>query len=347
MAYTLKTTGIATKLLACIAVDEDGTTVKDFVSGNTGTYNASIAAPKTGTATWKGVTRSWFKTDYGADVYAPQGYAWSSAELLPFNGNGASFFTAVNAKTDAGAGVIMYTADNNNGVRVDGTSHLEILAGASVRGAGTTALPTATKFSCGVNQKYNTTGLNFFYGLESGSLATDGSYNEGGYGGDSNLAMFGGGSSQGSHRGQYFIMAVFTDATLLTTAEMQSLHDDWFNTLFEAPITGTFAATLAPIVMAASGSHGVPQKQLLFSAATSNLLKDDNQSLVTATGVGFAWYDSTNVTGLGTVKDVGTFNINSGVASITLTNTLLVGGQTGTLMIKLNTAKAYIEMAIT
>ena len=95
-------------------------------------------------------------------------------------------------------------------------------------------LTTATKMSFGYNQKYNGTGLPLFFGLESGTLLTDGTYNEAGSGSDTDMSMFGGHAGYGSASGEYFMHAVFSAATLLTEADMQALHTDWFGTLFQA-----------------------------------------------------------------------------------------------------------------
>jgi hypothetical protein len=373
MAYTLKTTGIATKLIAAIGVDEDGTTVKDFVTGNTGTYNASIGSPRIGTATWKGVTRSHFKTDIGADAYSPRGWVWSGTPpTVPMNGgNGVAFLALVNAFDDVGVGNVFWTVDSNNsGVRIGTGAKIEAWMGSSSRGFSTTTLTTATKCSFGLKQIYNTNSLPFYYGLESGSLAEDGTYNEGGYSGQGPLQEFGGNTGFESAPGQYFLALWFSHATLPTTAELQALHDDPWGTLFDLPITGDFASTMGAMAMEAAGTHITPitsdvastmgamvmaaqgtvnvaPKQLIFSAGAGTLFRDKNQALVTANNVGYAWYDSTSVTALGTVKDWGTFNITAGVATLTLSGTSLVAGQTGTLLVKLGTAKQYIEMAIT
>jgi hypothetical protein len=248
LAYTLKTTGIATKLIACVAVDEDGTTVKDFVSGNSITHNASIAAPRTGTSAWKGTTRGTFKTDYGADVFSPRGVLWNATQpSIPIGngGNGISFFVAVASLTDSSNQYLwQLSTDVNNCVKFDGTNHPVMRTGATDQGAATTAWSTGTKFSFGLNCKYNTSGNPFYYGLESGSLAADGTFNEGGFGGTGPLNLFGGASGNGSCRGSYHIACFFSDSTLLTLSEFQSLHNDWFGTLFEAPAATQNAAAM-------------------------------------------------------------------------------------------------------
>lgn len=378
MAYTLKTTGIAAKLIACLGVDDDGTTVKDFVSGNSGTYDASIGSPKTGAGSWKGTTISWFKTDQGADQYAPRGWSWSSTISVPMGGggNGVTFLALAHSVNTSGAGVLWLTSDNNQGGRKTASPEkMEVLCGNTPRGTGTTTIPTSTKVAFGFKQIYNTSSLPLYYGLESGSLATDGTYNEGGYASTSNLSMFGGHTGYGSCNGQWYFALWFSHATPPTTAELQALHNDPLGTLFDLPITGTFAATLSPVTVSATGTHitpitgtfsatlspvvmaatgtvNVPVKRLIFSGLT--LLEDETQTPITLSNVGYAWYDSTNVTALGTVKDYGTFNLSSGAGTITLSATSLVSGQTGTLFLKgvtsetiPRTFKAYIEMAIT
>jgi len=239
MAYTLKTSGIATKLIACVAVDEDGVTVKDFVSGNSITHNASIAAPVVGSATWKGVSRGHFKTDYGGDIFTPRGVLWNATQPnLPVGsgGNGISFFVAVAGLVETSNQYLwQISTDANNCLKLDGTNKPLWRAGSTDFPAANTAWAASTKFSYGLNVKYNTAGNSHFYGLESGSLAADGTFTEGGFGSSGPLNLFGGAAGNGSCRGNYHIAAFFSHATLLTLAEMQSLHDDWFGTLFDVP----------------------------------------------------------------------------------------------------------------
>jgi hypothetical protein len=65
MAYTLKNTGIATNLTHCIAVDEGGTTVKDFVTSNSLSwvdYTDAATSSDIGTQAWNGTTRYYART---------------------------------------------------------------------------------------------------------------------------------------------------------------------------------------------------------------------------------------------------------------------------------------------
>lgn len=233
---SLKTTGIATKAIAVIAVDGDDV-LKEFVSGRSVTHNASIASPVTGTATWKGTSRRHFKTDYGGDIFTPRGVLWNATQpSIPTGsgGNGISFFVAVAGLVETSNQFLwQISTDANNCLKLDGTNKPVWRAGSTDFTAATTAWAASTKFSYALTVKYSTAGNQHYYGLESGSLATDGTFDEGGFGSTGPLNLFGGAASNGSCRGNYFCAAWFSHATLLTTAELQSLHDDWFGTLFD------------------------------------------------------------------------------------------------------------------
>lgn len=341
MAYTLKTTGVAAKLIAAIGVDDDGTTVKDFVTGNTGTYHASIAAPRIGTATWKGVTRSHFKTDIGADQFAPRGWLWSGTPPTPplgNLGNGVSFLALVNAFADVGVGNVFWTVDaNNNGVRIGAGAKIEAWLGAGSRGLSTTTLATATKLSFGFKQIYNGTALPFYYGLESGALAEDGTYNEGGFSSQGPFQEFGGKAGFESAPGQYFLALWFSAAALPTTAELQALHLDPWGTLFDVPgaafaVNGGIVATLTP-----NGSIAVTIGTRFVSQA---LVTRNGIGLVNLSGLNWYWTDTFGgaVVASGAVETTD----GSGVIVVAIPGTSLSAGQFGYLVLEAATGERRI-----
>src|SRR5687767_11610183 len=59
MAYTLKSTGLATNLIGCVAVDEDGT-ITEF-KGHSIALGTGVAAT-VADGTWKGTARKYFET---------------------------------------------------------------------------------------------------------------------------------------------------------------------------------------------------------------------------------------------------------------------------------------------
>jgi hypothetical protein len=346
MAYTLKTTGLATKLIACVAVDEDGTTVKDFVNGNTITHNADIANPKTGTATWKGTSRGWFKTDQGAEYYNPRGVTWQTTEVIP--AAGFAFWCAVNSLTDTASAILWgQSGGNDNNYRTNASGQPLMRVGATDQTASTQALAAGTKLSIGMNFKNNASGQAHFHGLESGDLSQINTFAVDDWMTNFNLGEFGGISGQASMRGQYFIACWFSDTDGLTESEFDSLHDDWFNTLFEAPITGTIAAILNNDFLSANGTVGSAPKRAVFSVAAGNELRDSNQALVTQSSVPYAIYKASNLTNLGSVIETGTANISSGAATINIGSASIVLGDTVTVLFDDGTNRATPTLVTT
>lgn len=331
MAYTLKTTGIATKLIACIGVDDDGTTVKDFVTGNTGTHNASIAPPLTGVGSWKGASRSWFKVDASPDQYTPRDWSWTSAVSAPMGGGGNGITSLVLANSiDATTNLIFWlNVGGGSGMRSDATSHMEVLCGASVRGAGTTPIPAATKCAFGFTQKYNTAALPMYFGLESGSLAEDGTYAEGGFASTGNLVEFGGDTGDGSAPGSYYLALYFSATTLPTTAELQALHDDPFGVLFEAPASFDGVGVVTRLRLHATPASGV------FGTVyrITGTLVDPSTGLPRAnlTGIDAAFFDQAQPSLLAApVQTITNLSTNaSGVFTWDLPGSALIAGQTG------------------
>lgn len=331
MAYTLKTTGIATKLISCLGVDEDGATVKDFVTGATGTYNASIATPRTGVGAWKGVVRSWFKTDQGVDQFAPRGWVWGApipSAPMGAAGNGIVSLVFADSMDAASTGIFWLTADNNQGMRRSVTGKLEVMCGNNLRGSGTTTLAAATKLAFGFRQKYNETSP-FYFGLESGTLAEDGTYAEGGFASTSNISEFGGHTGHGSAPGKYYLDLRFSAAILPTTAELQALHLDPFGTLFDAPaaaftVNGSIVATLTPngSIIVSTGTRFV----------TETLVSRAGGAQASLSNLSWYWADTFGgpVVASGAVEITDT----SGVIVVEIAGTALTPGQFGYLALE-------------
>jgi hypothetical protein len=230
MALSLKGSGLATNLVFCLAVDDDDTTIKEFVSAD-GDANKTVESGVTvGTATWKGGTRGYIETttngsfDYKG-VRFPVGHQTS----VDWSSGGHSFFMACAGASDlSGIGVILEGVS----ARASAGGPLQDPFGTH---NGSTNLPTnnSTKFSCGFSHNYGVA-YAMYYGLESGALAADGSGAEAGFGSVQPIAGLGGSTSNGNQPGKYHIVAVFN--RVITLSEFQSLHgdgiDDWRSTLF-------------------------------------------------------------------------------------------------------------------
>lgn len=262
MAYALKSSGIATVLVVCVVVDEDGTTIVDL-KGNTITLDSGVAA-SVATGSWKSVARKYFVTT--AD--GPFGYfgvRWSSTEptVDESDADGMSAWFACHGADNSSFVVTPFievaSAEGlRNGLtRVSSSdAHGRYFPGGGTQAATATNLPTdgTTKFSFGANYE-SASDSEVFYGLESGSLASDGTAgSDGGFGGSArSVFSIGGSSGQGNQPFKPYCVCVFSRK--LTTAEMQSLHDDWFGTLIDAPA----GATEASLVMAQMSPPGWPR----------------------------------------------------------------------------------------
>jgi hypothetical protein len=231
MSYSLKLTGLATDLVMCLAMDEDGSTIREFVSSTVNSNKTVDAGVTTGSATWKGVSRGWFQTLPNGASFDGIRFAVSFRPQVDLgNLSSAACFIAcagISARNGDG-GLVAYSLGKLFGRSESGPESF-----GSPWHVGTTAMPTdgTTKFSAGINHEAFVD-YSAFYGLESGSLAADGSGADGGFGNDNTdiTAVGGSDSNIGNQPGKYFLVAVFDRE--LTLAEYQSLHDDWFGTLF-------------------------------------------------------------------------------------------------------------------
>jgi len=250
MAYTLKASGIATSLVMCVAVDEDGSTIKEFVSPTVDaakTLETGVAA-SIGTSSWKSVSRSYFQTlangtyDFYGITFGATKPAFDSGNTHPFS----VYAVCAGAGTRSGNQDDMIQAGqvSRRILSISATDHQLIFNAANV---GTTTIPSdgTTKFSMG-GSFVNSGNVKLYYGLESGSLAQDGTtQTDAGYGGNGQTILSIGGdrTSGGKTPGKWHLVAMFQAE--LSLSDFQALHTDWVGTLFDAGgggIVGTSAA---------------------------------------------------------------------------------------------------------
>lgn len=271
MAYALKSTGLATDLVVCLLVDEDGTTIVDLC-GNAVTVDAEVSV---GTGSWKGTTRKYLATT-NTNSTTPKRVTWNTPPTVDtVDADGMAVFIAAHGAS-AGTGgntawqtfVSFDSSSEGNGyhlARDTATGGANIKGGGGSGVTGLTAIPTTdTKFSIGANHKANVS-AEVFYGLESGALASDvTASNPGNYGSaGSKVRSIGGVTGGGTQPYKPYLVAVFKRN--LTLAEFQSLHgngtDNWFSVLIEAASSPTRLATpssqlsLPRSALAAASSH--------------------------------------------------------------------------------------------
>ena len=234
MAYTLKASGIATNLIACVVVDEDGTTIADL-TGKAVTLGTGVSAT-VATGSWKGSARKYFGT-LADGTFGFFGVTWNTPPLCDEDdSDGISVWCAFHG-ADSPNTVFACIAASNSDVR--GYGKAAATAKGTYRSGGTVAstttdLPTdgTTKFSFGMAYRSGVSS-EAFYGLESGNLSSEATAGtDGGFGGDRNLHSIGGVSGQGRHPSRIYCFCVFNKQ--LSETEMDSLHDDWFGTLIDA-----------------------------------------------------------------------------------------------------------------
>jgi hypothetical protein len=239
MPLTLKSSGLATDLVVCVAVQSDNT-ITEF-KGNSISLDTGVAA-SVGTDTWKGSSRKYFSTTDGASETTYYGVRFNTTRPQYPTAAGGSVFAAfreIDSDTDLQhclAEIGLEVGDNVRGLWVTTTNasrkaRFDFNSGAACT-IGSTTIPAATKLSIGANYTYNSN-AQIFYGAESGSLATDSTAANPGTFGSIPFDIFGLGGAVGSNTvpADWFIFAVFDRE--LTTVEMQSLHNDWANVLFD------------------------------------------------------------------------------------------------------------------
>jgi hypothetical protein len=258
--YTLLSTGQAADLVALWMVDEDGLTLREWVTGYSSTWNGSNDwtdndaemtvedAVVVGSGTWKGETLNYFETladgsfDFHGILLNATGDGRPTIDIGSGDpGVGVWFASAGHAASSGTAWGYMLqlgaaTQGLKRGTSTSGGLLWEIAAADITADAGTD-LPTngTTKFSAAANYEYNTSqGLapDYGYGLESGSLAADGTYTPQTRGAsDTTISAIGGAAGLGHFAGKYFALAIFNSPRSL--AQMQALHDDFMGELFE------------------------------------------------------------------------------------------------------------------
>ena len=237
----LQTSGLATAAISVIAVDLDGVTVRDFVTGNNITVDSHMVI---GSSSWKGTTGGTFETlKAGSDNFNGYGITYSSP-FPQFNFSGATgsgFFAAAAtiSATQGPSGVPVFTNDvtvGTNGIfglptisTIPLTPQWNVASHADT--AATSALTSGVKTSFGGDFKSGGT-FDYYKALETdGSMTQIGSFTDAGFSGNKNLTNIGKFPSNGWSDITYFIIAFFNRP--LTSTEFNSLHTNFYTTLFQ------------------------------------------------------------------------------------------------------------------
>jgi hypothetical protein len=236
MALTLKTTGIATNCIWCVLVD--GTTIVDLVTANTITLDTGVAA-SVATGSWKSIPSPKYFVTTANGTFNYNGVRWAVTRptVDQTDADGFSVFTALHGASNVSNSATFVEIGSADGLvngvkRVSGADAKCLFQpGGGTQATTTTNVPTdgTTKFSMGFNYE-SASDSEAFYGLESGSLASEATAgSDGGFGGVRTAWGIGGSAGQGNQPQSAYIHCGFNRK--LTLTEMQSLHDDWLSVM--------------------------------------------------------------------------------------------------------------------
>lgn len=375
MAYTLKGTGLAaeatTKVI--LAVDEDGT-LKEFKNGWTPSAGLTKHADVTtsGTASFRSAgTKKYFQTGNASGV--PKGVAFTTNVDLTTRTANRGFtvvcvmagFSGQSSSQPSALAYLHRSADatasgDNETFRIKtGTGVPQIYFG-GVGIDGSTALPLdgTTKFT--VAYRYLNSGTEqgiaaggqTFYCLESaagssmskvpaspdaGGFQPSGIPSLTGVGGvfqpDNHATTPGAGVSH-SADGKYLLWAAFD--RLLTDAEIQGIHDDWFGTLFNAA-TPTIALTPDPttVVVGSTRTFTITRSVAAGVGGVTYNLSSSNTGVATVPATATIAEGATSATFNATGTGVGSADItatNAADSGETDTATLTASAPTTTTL---------------
>jgi hypothetical protein len=238
MAYTLKSAW-SSRVITCIAVDQDNTTIKDFVAANSISLGTGVAAG-VGTATYKGNTRGYFPT-FANGTFNYHGITYNATKPVATQGTICSWFAILNSYTSS-SGWWSGDAAASGGLRVS-SNKPRLSASTNSIVTGATSLAASTKQSVmGIFRRAGTCEIH--YGLESGSMAQDATATDSGpFGGNFSMDGYGGLSGQGNFVGNTHLFLVTND--VIDNTDRDALHSDFVGTLFD-----TGSASAAPVLNA-------------------------------------------------------------------------------------------------
>ncbi|MFA5606812.1 MAG: hypothetical protein WDA07_06445 [Leucobacter sp.] len=291
MAYTLRSSPLTAKLVSCLVVDEDGNSVIDLC-GNTIAVHANVTFDS---STWKGVSRRYFQTT-GSGSYVAQGVTWPSPRpVLPNKSIGAVFVAMAGLGPGSSYRRLVSISSPSNGISYNSTTDL-LWFGANISGGyappyNTTPTPDdwSVKFSFAGNY-HELNKHQLFYGLESDAnialeADSDTTHNYA-FGSTPSLYSVGGYDGQGWQSGRFHCVCIF--GQLITQAEAQALHEDWFNTLIDTgadpdPDPASIIITPSPIIVVAGAAElaTITRDQPAPAGGVTYNLLSDNPNVAT------------------------------------------------------------------
>lgn len=221
MTQTLNSNSFTARCLHVIAVDEDGTTIRDFKGGIGLSVSPSVSF---GTSVWAGVQRPFFETK-------PNGF---------FNGFAVDLVSGVpSIPFNTSAGMFMVISDYVSGAHFLGRTDLglSLITSAGVPTvnqftlAAVTITNPATRYSYAFDYHDGGPPSQAYYGVDGTSITVKGAQScPEGFAGAQQLSCVGAVPGQGRVVAKWHLLVVTSGA--LTTVEANNLHNDWYTYLF-------------------------------------------------------------------------------------------------------------------
>lgn len=275
MAYTLKSTGIATQLTYCVALDDDGTTIREFVSPTVDANKTIDAGVTVATGTWASTPRNYFVSS--GSGFSPVTVKFTSGfrpVTTPSAGNGVSNFCAFEEVTDGQPGPGSAVGNMMSGVSATFTCRFNANANGTYATSGD-LIPSAqvypttggTAFSIGSRYEANAVS-SFGYGVRDAAYSQEANQVAPNFGGPNSIESINGNTGGGVLGAKCYINCAFDG--LLTDQDFADLHNDWFGTLFEG---GAPAVTVDDTGTLADGGTGAEIRaggETLISTVTND-----------------------------------------------------------------------------
>lgn len=229
MARTLKTTGPAANLVFCLGVEDDNTTIKEFVSADVDT-NKIVNGCVAGTGTWKGVSVPYVVFDGNdliefAATHQPLISSPCTVMAVIIDGGAASVSTGLVAGSTSTYYPGIYGQSNNTWVMRSGADQGIVSHATAITGTQSYSVAFVSRNSTGSNLAY--------FALEANSITgTDGSATYNGERWNSvSIKRLGQVPLRGYLTGKVVLLAGFN--TLLSQTDIAAIHADPFGTLFD------------------------------------------------------------------------------------------------------------------
>lgn len=234
MAYTLKT-GLPWTVLSCVAVDDDGTTIKDFASSAVTADMTRDAGVTTGSRTRNGQTRYYFET-FANGPFSFHGLRWGTNKPPMPTGSTDDGITVlyILAGVSSGSSVQLFSDASHTLIGRDGGSG-KPCAVAWGSNLGTNSMPNdgTTPYGLFLKYFYDDPTCEWGYATpDNGTFSSNGTFDPGGFGSSAGVeTAIGGAIGNGNLPAKYHLRLILDG--FVATADLDDIYADFVTELFD------------------------------------------------------------------------------------------------------------------